>query len=142
MPINGFVSGRDLTTSIQTPKGPLKPTKVVGFSAKQETVDTKVKGLDGTITPLRFQDGWTGSFEVERQDSTVDDYFASVEADYYSGLNEQGAQITQTITEPGGLISQYVFTDCMLKADSLGDWAQDKTVNMKISFVANRRLKQ
>ena len=141
MPLNGFSVGRDISLDIIGPSGPLRFNQVTGFDSKPDTTDQKIKGLDGITRHLRFPDGWSGSFSLERQDSTVDDYFAQVEANYYAGRNEQPITITETIREANGSISQYRYLQVLLKLDSAGSWAGDKSVPQKISFVAARRVK-
>ena len=141
MPMNGFSVGRDVSLSIVTAAGPLRLSLITGFSAKPNTAETRVKGLDGITRYLRFPDGWAGSFDVERQDSTVDDYFAQLEANYFAGINEQPATITETITEPSGAVTQYRYIGVLLKLDDAGTYQGDATVKQKLSFVANRKLK-
>jgi hypothetical protein len=141
MPINGFSAGRDIAVNIQTPTGPLELSLVTKFTSKPENTDVKVKGMDGRTRNLRFPNGWSGSFEIERQDSTVDDYFALDEASYYAGVNIQSSTITETITDPDGSVSQYQFVGVMFKLDDAGSWEGDKTVKQKISFVAEQRIK-
>lgn len=141
MPMNGFSVGRDVSLSIVTAAGPLRLSLITGFSAKPNTAETRVKGLDGITRFLRFPDGWAGSFDVERQDSTVDDYFAQLEANYFAGINEQSATITETITEPNGGVSQWRYLGVLLKLDDAGSWGGDQTVKQKLSFMAARRIK-
>jgi hypothetical protein len=141
MPLNGFSVGRDIATNIQTPSGALPLALITKFTSKPETTDKKVKGLDGRTRHLIFPDGWTGSFEVERMDSTVDDFFAAQEAGYYAGLDLLPSTITETITEASGATTQYQFNGVILKLDDAGDWEGDNTVKQKISFMAETRIK-
>jgi hypothetical protein len=141
MPLNGFTIGRDLSVNIQTPNGALPLSLITKFTAKPDITDVKVKGLDGRTRHLTFPDGWSGSFEVERQDSTLDDFFASQEANYYAGFDLTGSTITETITEASGVVSQYQFVGVIFKLDDAGDWEGDKTVKQKLSFVAEQRIK-
>ncbi|MFN3886139.1 MAG: hypothetical protein ACK4MG_04200 [Aquabacterium sp.] len=141
MPMNGFTVGRDVSLSVVTANGPLRLTLITGFSAKPNTAETRVKGLDGVTRYLRFPDGWSGSFDVERQDSTVDDYFAQLEANYYAGINEQPATITETITEPNGSVTQWRYTGVLLKLEDAGTFQGDQTVKQRLSWVAARKIK-
>ena len=141
MPINNFSVGRDVTLTIVTPSGPLNLNLITGFGASPEMPDVKVKGLDGITRHARFFDGWRGKFDLERSDSTVDDYFAQLEANYYAGINEQPATITETITEPNGAVTQYRYLNVLMKLDDAGEWRGDATVKQKISFVSARRNK-
>jgi len=93
MPIQGYSVGRDYTLVIQTSTGALQPNKITAFKSKQDVTDVRVKRLDGITDHVRFFDGWSGSFDIERQDATLDNYFAQLEANYYAGINESPAQI-------------------------------------------------
>ena len=140
---NGYSLGRDVTLAIILPDGDsLNMGKVTKFSSKQDTTDQKVKGIDGVTDHLRFYEGWSGSFEAERRSNDLDSYFAKLEANYHGGIDEPPATLQQTIVEPNGEVSQYRYERVLLKYDDAGDWAGDKSVHQKISFVATRRIKQ
>jgi len=141
MPINGYSVGRDYTLVIQTATGPLQLNKITGFKKKQEVTDVRVKRIDGITDHVRFPDGWSGSFDVERQDASVDNYIAQVEAGYYSGINEQPCQIYETIQEANGAVSQFRMDGVLLTLADGGNVAGDATVKQSLSFVASRRIK-
>jgi hypothetical protein len=124
-----------------TPQGILVPTLVTGFNSKPDMTDHKVKGIDGITRHVRFFDGWSGRFEVERQDDTLDTYFAQLEANYYAGIPEMPCTISETIENPNLAISQYRYLEVLLKLTEGGEWAGDKTVKMTMEFVASRRIK-
>jgi hypothetical protein len=141
MPLNGFSVGRDISLDIIGPSGPLRFNLITGFNSKPDITDQKIKGLDGITRHVRFPDGWSGSFDITRSDSTIDDYFAQLEANYYAGLNEQPITITETITEVSGAVTQYRYLQVLLKLDDAGQWQGDQAVKQKLSFVAARRVK-
>lgn len=141
MPLNSYTVGRDVSLNIIGPNGPLNFSQVVGFQSKPDTTDQKIKGLDGVTRHLRFPDGWSGKFDIERQDSTLDDYWAQIENNYYAGLNETPISITETIREVNGSISQYRYVDVLLTIDDAGSYAGDKSVKQSVKFVSARRLK-
>ena len=141
MPVNGASAGRDVTLTIITPNGPLTIGLLNNFRCKQESTEENATAIDGVTRHRRFFKGWTGSFEADRVDSTLDDYFALLERGYYAGVSEPPNSITQTIQEPNGAISQYRFFGVQLKYDNAGDWAGDKIVKQSLSFVASRREK-
>jgi hypothetical protein len=140
MPLNSFSVGRDVALDIVTPTGPIRFNLITKFMSKQDITDKKIKGIDGITRHLRFPDGWSGSFDVERQDATADKYFAQVEANYYAGQNEVPCTITETITEPDGSVSQWRYVNVLLKYADAGEWKGDDSVKQKIDFVAARRL--
>ena len=141
MPVNGFSVGRDVAIDIVAATGPLRFSLVTGFKSKMDITDKKIKGLDGITRHVRFPDGWGGSFSLERQDSTADDYFSQLEANYYAGQNEVPCTITETIQEVNGSITQYRYLNVLLRYEDAGEWKGDDTVKMQISFVAARRVK-
>lgn len=139
MPVNDYSVGRDISITVMTSSGPLTINKITGFSSHQLTTKQKVKRMDGITDPLRFFDGWAGSFDVERQDSIVEDYFVQLEQNYYSGIQEQPVTILETIEETNGNISQYRYERAILSLDNAGDWRGDSSVKIKISFEASRK---
>jgi hypothetical protein len=141
MPLNGYSVGRDHSLCIVGPNGPIAFNQITSFQSKPDTTDKKIKGLDGITRHLRFPDGWSGSFDIERQDSTLDDYWAQVEANYYAGVNERPISITETIQEVSGAITQYRYLDVLLTPDDTGSWKGDDSVKQKLKFVASRRIK-
>ncbi len=141
MPVNNFTVGRDISLDIIGSSGPIRFSKIVKFASKPDQTSQKIKGLDGITQHLEFPDGWSGSFDIERQNSAVDDYFAQLESDYYAGLNRKPATITETIREADGSISQFRYVNVLLKLDDAGSYQGDKSVPQKVSFVAARRLK-
>ncbi len=141
MPLNSYSVGRDLSLDITGPNGPLSFSQIVGFTSKPDITDQKIKGLDGITRHLRFPDGWSGSFEIERQNSVLDDYWSQLEANYYSGLNELPVTITETIQEVNGSISQYRYLQVLLTIDDAGNFKGDASVHQKLRFVAARRVK-
>jgi hypothetical protein len=141
MPANGYTIGRDLSLDLIGPSGPINFSQIVGFTSKPDITDKKIKGLDGITRHLRFPDGWSGSFEIERQDSTVDDYFSQIETNYYAGLNENAGTITETIQEVSGAITQYRYLQVLLTLEDAGNFKGDDSVHQKVRFVAARRVK-
>ncbi|MGH8220886.1 MAG: hypothetical protein ACREUT_20315 [Steroidobacteraceae bacterium] len=140
MPLNGYSIGRDLTLNVVTANGVLQITGLTSFKAKQETTEETIKRLDGVIDRLRFYEGWTGTFMLERRDSTVDRYFCQLESDFFSGLTEGEVTITETITERNGALSQFRYRRVLLKLDDAGAWEGDKSVKRTMSFIASRKL--
>jgi hypothetical protein len=140
MPVNGYTVGRDITISVQTPSGPLQLNGVVKFTKKRDVTSKKVKKINGLTDTLVFPDGWSGVIDIERQDSTVDSYFAVLEAGYYSGQNSLTGSITETITETSGAVSQFQYTAVVLNLTNAGDAMADETVKMNIDWTAQQRV--
>lgn len=139
--INGYSVGRDITVNINTPNGPLRLSTITGFSSKPNTEKREVRGLDGIRRPLVFPDGWNGSFTVERQDSTLDDFWALIEANYYAGQGIPNATITETVSEPDGSVNQYKYLGVIFILTAAGDWKGNETVAQTLEFEAEQRVK-
>lgn len=141
MPQSGINVGSDARFDIVTPTGTLSLPTLLSFEAKKITHKTKVNPLNGLPINLQFNDGWEGTFEVARADGTIDDYFAAVEAAQAAGANLAAGTIHQTITNPDGSTSQYMFTGVQLYYDDAGTYHALNDVKQKVSFLAQGRQK-
>ena len=142
MSMSGFNTGRDITLNIVGYLGSIASFALLtGFQRRQETVSIKIKGIDGQVRHLEIPDGWTGTLSFEKQDDSIDSYFAGLEAAYYGGSDIQAATITETIQNPDGSVAQYRYTNVQLKIDDAGDWQGDQTVKMRLGWAASQRIK-
>lgn len=141
MPVNEFSVGRDIVLDIVAPDGPKRFDLVVGWNAKQETNDLRVKGLDGHVRHMYLPDGWSGTMEFERKNSELDKFFANLEDSYYQGENLGTMSITETVSEPDGTVSQFRYEGCQMKLDDSGDWRGDQSIRLRVSWMAARRKK-
>lgn len=141
MPVNGFSVGKDVSLVLVSPQGPLDVSLVTEFMSKMDTIEIKIKGLDGVTRHVRFPDGWSGTFAIEREGPIIDNYFALIEADYYAGVDSSLCSLTEIIAEPDGSITEWRYLNVLLKYDDAGAWGGDKTVKQKLSFVSETRLK-
>ena len=143
MPINGLNVGRDVTVVIIDPQngGIQTWTDITGFESKQQTKRLDSITMDGTNTYAEVPKGWDVSFMLDRSSSAVDDYFCAVEAGYYAGLDQSGIQITETITEVSGAITQYRYNNVVLKLSDAGSKTGDNWIKQKIDGVASTRQK-
>jgi len=138
---NGFNTGKDVTLVISTPTGVLQIDGLTGFKAQQLTQALDSKLITGDNIYDEIPLGWSGTFNLERLDSTVDDYFAADENGYYSGVKPNSiVTITQSIQENVG-VTIYRFTGVALKFEDAGEWRGDQKVMQSLSFKASRRLK-
>lgn len=143
MPVNNFNVGRDVAFDLfdANTRQIIRPSIVTGFDSKQMTQRVQVKGLDGVVRFAELPEGWEGTIELERGDSVLDDFIANQEASYYQGANVLAGQITETITEKDGSVTQYRFEGCAFKLSDGGSWKQDAAVKMKLDWVASKRRK-
>jgi hypothetical protein len=142
MPINNFTTGRDITITFVTPQvGALSLNLITGWHAKQASDTQSPKGIDSLIRHVRFFQGWGGGFSIERRDSTLDDYFALLEQQYWQGISEQAAFMNVTIAEAAGNLTQWQFTNVLASYDDAGEYKGDSTVKQTMSFLASQRIK-
>ncbi len=136
MPGNQFNIGNDTFIDIVGPSGPIQFNITTSFEAKPIYKSLDSLSIDGIN---RFEDlpaGHEGTFELDRADSTVDDFLAANEAAFYAGLNRSTMTITQTINEVRGGISQYRYSGVVLKITDRGTWKGNEKVTVKISWRA------
>lgn len=141
MPVNGFTVGRDVSVAVQCPSGPLILNLITKFSRKPDNTVRKIKGLDGITRPLIFPDGWSGSVEIERQDSTADDFIAAWEAGYYAGADRAPSTITETITEASGAVTQWQYVGVFFQMETAGEAAGDESMKIVMTWMAEQRIK-
>lgn len=138
--------GRDgATLNIVANGSPLSPTILTNFESNQETVQLKSKPLSGPPIFQEIPDGWKGSFEVDRADGTLDDFFAQAEDTYYAGDDATVITILHTIADAAvgavGAVRQYRYDGIVMKLENAGSYKADEKVTQKVSFMASRRTK-
>jgi len=141
MPINGYTVGRDIAVTISTSSGNLNPAGLTSFKSKQDVTQKKVKLLTGVTDNLTFPDGWSGTFMYSRMDSSIDDYIAAFEANYFAGVNSDSVNITQTVQEANGSVTQWQYTGVTLVLDDAGNAEGDTEIVQSLAFVAQRKIK-
>lgn len=144
MSVGGQSLGKDVRLVIVAGGGTVldvPPSAITKFSAKPTTGDEKRTGMDGEVRHLITHEGWSGSLEIDRLDSQIEDYWAAAEAAYFAGQSLPWGTIQETIQEPSGAITQWRYERVVLKVDDLGDREGNKTIKMKVSFMASRRIK-
>jgi hypothetical protein len=141
MPVNNYSIGKDISYSVVTPTGTLTLNGKTDYSIKPMFTDLKHKGLDGITSHGVIPDGWEISMKFDRFDPEVDNYFAQAEADYFAGVNQQGGTIYESIVEKDGSISNFRYTNVILKLNTAGDWKGDSLVPISVTGMATRRIK-
>jgi hypothetical protein len=141
MSLNGYTAGRDTSVTVILPDGtPLNLGTVLKFRSKRDSVDQKIVKINSKIDNIEFPQGWSGSWDLERTDHALDDYFNQFDANFYDGQDQRYVTIQQTVVEADGSISQWQFNKCTLKYDDAGEFAGDKTTSQKLSFMAEQRI--
>jgi hypothetical protein len=142
MPMNGLNIGRDCTLSLVTTEvGALNMPVLMDYEPKPKLKKDMVIPMNGDNIPLQFMQGWDLSFTIERSNGVIDDYWALVEANYFNGVPQQAATLTETIGNPDGSVNIYRYESLIIALESMGSWKGDTDVPVKMSGQAARRIK-
>jgi hypothetical protein len=143
MPNNNQSVGKDIAIVLMTSAGALNipAAAITKFDAQPDTSHEARKGLDGVTRNAVFPNGWKGSFDIDRMNSAVDEFWAQYESDYYNGVNLLPGTINEVIVEANGSISQYRYEGVVLDLKDAGSREADKVIKMKLDFYASRRKK-
>jgi hypothetical protein len=141
MPINSLNVGRDVVLDIVDPAngGVLAWATITSFQSRQKSRQLQSIAMDGTNNYAELPQGWDLSFQVDRSSPVVDNYFATLENDYFSGTATVGVQVTETVSEVDGSTSQYRYENLTLKLADSGLKSGENYIKMKIEGSASRR---
>ena len=139
MSLTMFSIGRDTQLVVIGPTGRIDLSFVTVFESRQLTQSVRVDRLDGNQMGTELPKGWEGSFEFERGDSTVDDFIAAAEQQYFNGDSVPGGTMYQYVTETDGSTSTYQYDGVVFKLSNAGIWKGDSSVKQKLEFFAARR---
>jgi hypothetical protein len=139
MSISIFSVGRDTQLVVIGPAGRVDLSHVTGFESRQITQSVRVSRLDGSHLGAEIPKGWEGNFEIERGDSVVEDFIASMEQSYFNGIIGSTGSMYQYVTEVDGSISSYQFDAVVFRLVNAGQWRGDLAVKQKLEFFASRR---
>lgn len=139
MPYNTFSVGSDCQVVVMGPFGRVDLAHVTGFESRQLTMPVRVDRLDGVQLGAELPKGWTGSFELDRGTSAVDDFIAVIEQAYLAGQTINAGTLYQYVNEPDGSTSTYQYTGAVFKLTSAGAYKGDAAVTQKLDFYASSR---
>jgi len=139
MSMTMFSVGRDTQLVVIGPAGRIDLTYVTSFESRQFTQSVRVDRLDGTHMGTELPKGWEGSFEIERGSSTVDDFIAAAEQQYFNGNTVNSGSMYQYVTETDGSTSTYQYDSVVFRLSNAGIWKGDSSVKQKLEFFAVRR---
>jgi hypothetical protein len=139
MSLTMFSVGRDTQLVVIGPTGRVDLTHVTSFESRQITHSVRVDRLDGTRMGTELPKGWEGSFEIERGSSTVDDFIAASEQQYFNGSTVSPGTMYQYVTETDGSTSTFQFDNVAFRLVNAGIWKGDSSVKQKLEFFAVRR---
>ena len=142
MPVNGFTVGRDVTVTLAGPGGTgivIPANSVTHFTKRPIKKEDWSHPLNLPPIPLILHDGWRGTVEVDRQDSTLDSFQAALEANYWAGLNNLSGTILESITETTGKNSQFRYDDVLYWVSEPGDGTPDRKLSQRIEWACGTR---
>ncbi len=141
MSLTMFSVGRDTQLVVIGSTGRIDLTHVTSFESRQITHSVRVDRLDGTRMGTELPKGWEGSFDIERGSSTVDDFIAAAEQQYFSGSTVAPGTMYQYVTETDGSTSTYQYNGVVFKLASSGQWRGDQAVKQRLEFYASTRAR-
>lgn len=96
--------------------------------------------MRGLKYDLIFNQGWQGTFSLQRVDSRLDEYWSALEAQVRAGLPYPTFTIIQRIKETDGTNTQLKFSNASITYDDAGTYENEAGVVMALSFTAPVRL--
>lgn len=139
MSMFSFSTGRDTQLVVISGSGRVDLSHVTSFESRQLTQSVRVSRLDGNHVGVELPKGWEGSFELERGDSSVEDFIATMEQTYYNGSMAQPSSMYQYVAEVDGSLSTFQYDSVVFRLASAGRWTGDAAVKQKLEFFASRR---
>jgi hypothetical protein len=139
---NSFNIGRDGSqiTIFDSVAGQVNFNGTISFDSKARTKELESETITGNTIFRNVPNGHEGTFEFDRQDSSVEAYFTQAEANFYAGLPPPTAAITQTINELDGSITQFQYTGVQLKLTDAGTWKGLDKINPKVGWRASKKI--
>lgn len=134
--------GKDVAVDITLPSGDhLRIGNITMFDRKPKVKKLGSNGIDGVPRMAVLPEGWTVTFEADRQGPEADDWWAALEEAYYAGDVIRNATITETITETDGSLSQYRYEGVALHFTDAGRFTSNEFVKVKFEGEASFRKK-
>lgn len=142
MGVNSFNIGRDGSqiTIFDSIAGQVTFNGTISFDSRARTKKLESENITGTTVFRNVPNGHEGTFEFDRQDSSVEAYFAQAEANFYAQLPPPVAVITQTINELDGSVTQFQYIGVQLDLTDAGSWKGLDKVNPKVGWVASKKI--
>lgn len=139
MALTSFSVGKDTQVVVMGPNGRVDLAHVTAFESRQLTQSVRVSRIDGVHLGAELPRGWEGSFEVDRGNSTLDDFISWWEQQHYNGAMPAACTMYQYVTETDGSVSTYQYDGTVFRLANAGTWKGDAAVKQKLEFYASRR---
>jgi hypothetical protein len=139
---NSFNVGRDgaQLTIIDSLLGPITFNGMISFDTKPRTKKLESEQITGQTIFRNVPNGHEGSMTFDRQDASVESYFATKEANFFAMLPPEVCAITHTINNLDGSISQFQYIGVELELDDAGDYKGLDKVTVKVSWRASQKI--
>jgi hypothetical protein len=139
---NTFNIGRDgLTLSVfDALLGQVDFDGLTGFTAKPRYKKLESEGSDGVTRFRDVPNGHEGTFEIDRQDASVESYFAQKEANFFALLPPAQSVITQVVNELDGSVTTWQYMNVELALENAGDWKSLEKVALQVSWRASKKI--
>lgn len=138
---NPFNVGRDCKVTLLWGGLRVDMPTVTGFQAQQNTHQLNSMPLNSVPTFVDIENGWRGSFSVDRNKSGLDDLIASKEAAFWdAGIINQGT-IYQYIRETDGTTTTWEFSGASIRLPEAGNYRAEEKVSQRLEFSASMRRK-
>ena len=134
-----FTIGRNCSLVVLWNGSRVDLPNVTGFKVNQETKQQRSDPLNSTPIEFNTPSGWRGSFDVDRQDPTLDNLIAAIESAFWNAGTIANGTIYQYIAEIDGSTSTYEFTSVAIRLSNAGDFRQEQIVKQTAEFFASLR---
>lgn len=141
MPANGLNRGSDTRLIVRDAQGVILETPTVeSFEAQENANVVRAIAVDGANRVVKFQQGYSGTFVIQRQGDGLDRYFSNENARYRAGLDQLNVSILETTQEDNGSVSQYRYDGAVLTFAQVGTKSGTDIVRQQVTFEANARV--
>ncbi|GCE85161.1 hypothetical protein [Komagataeibacter diospyri] len=136
-----FNVGRDCRVVLIYNGSRIKLPTVTGFQAQQQTHRLTSSPLNDMPAFYDTPNGWSGTFNFQRDNSGADDLFAAIESGFWDAGTMILGSIYQYLDECDGTTTTYEFMGATIALNNAGNFQSENIVNQSVSFMARIRNK-
>lgn len=114
---------------------------ITQFQSQQVTTALKSTPLNDKPKTYEVPNGWSGSFQVQRDSAKLDNLIASSEAAFWSAATITSGTIYFYADETDGSTTTWEYTDVAITLNNAGSWQNDNIVTQGVNFTASQRVK-
>jgi hypothetical protein len=125
--------GRDIRLDINLADGSvLTLPEIIDYDIKPTNHTDSFVNIQGRPVHNVIPQGGNLTINLKRVDSTIEDFQAAFEANYYAGAPLLKGTLTETISNPDGSIIQYQCQGVVLIIEDMGTWKGETAVSQQI----------